>query len=151
MVMDDELKGCGRTLSRPYLRYYPAFSWKEWGKPRKTSVRIAGLHADIWTRDLPNTKKGTIFGKELTFRMLNTQRRVVAAGEWHITEHWTDESERILRDYQSVDVPDALRSIRTESSRLRNDAQCTNTVLWIWNDMYNNPTICCLRLWTGSL
>jgi hypothetical protein len=25
----------------------PAFVWKDWGKPRKNSVRIAGLRAEI--------------------------------------------------------------------------------------------------------
>jgi hypothetical protein len=30
---------------------------REWGNPRKTSVRIPGLRAEIWTRKLPNTKQ----------------------------------------------------------------------------------------------
>jgi hypothetical protein len=34
-----------------------AFAWRDWGKPRKNSVRIAGLQAEIWTRDLPHTKQ----------------------------------------------------------------------------------------------
>jgi hypothetical protein len=30
---------------------------RNWVKPRKTSVRIAGLRADIWTWDVSNTKQ----------------------------------------------------------------------------------------------
>jgi hypothetical protein len=42
----------------PNLKYnIPELSWKNWGKPRKTSVRIATIGAEIWTRDLPDTKK----------------------------------------------------------------------------------------------
>jgi hypothetical protein len=32
----------------------PVFVWKDWGKPRKTSVRIAGLRAETLNRHLPN-------------------------------------------------------------------------------------------------
>jgi hypothetical protein len=28
-----------------------------WAKPRKTSIRIAGIRIQIWTRDLPDTKQ----------------------------------------------------------------------------------------------
>jgi hypothetical protein len=36
----------------------PAFAWRDWEKKQKSSVRIAGLWAKIWNRDLLNTKQG---------------------------------------------------------------------------------------------
>jgi hypothetical protein len=33
------------------------FIWRDWGKPRETSVRVACLPSGIWTQDLPNTKQ----------------------------------------------------------------------------------------------
>jgi hypothetical protein len=35
----------------------PEFSWRNWERPQKTSHWIAGLRAENWTRDLPNTKQ----------------------------------------------------------------------------------------------
>jgi hypothetical protein len=35
----------------------PPYAWKDWGNPRKTSIRIADLRVEIWTRDLPNTEQ----------------------------------------------------------------------------------------------
>jgi hypothetical protein len=46
---DVEGSGRGRAL--------PAFAWEDWGKLRSISVRIAGLEAEIWTRDFQNTKQ----------------------------------------------------------------------------------------------
>jgi hypothetical protein len=37
----------------------PGFSWRNWGKPLNSSVRISGLQAQIWTRDLTNTLHST--------------------------------------------------------------------------------------------
>jgi hypothetical protein len=37
--------------------YYPCIRLGDWVKPRKTSIRIASLRTDIWTRDLLNTKQ----------------------------------------------------------------------------------------------
>jgi hypothetical protein len=34
-----------------------AFAWKNWGKPRKRSVRIVGVQTDSWTRDIHNAKQ----------------------------------------------------------------------------------------------
>jgi hypothetical protein len=51
-------KGCGRKWSWSTLSNYTAFAWRSWGKPRKTSVTIAGLRAEILTRILLNTKQG---------------------------------------------------------------------------------------------
>jgi hypothetical protein len=48
------MKWCGRDL---IWGSTPALAWGDWGKPRKNSVRIAGLWAEIWTRELPNTKQ----------------------------------------------------------------------------------------------
>jgi hypothetical protein len=35
----------------------PAFARRKWGKSRKATVKIAGLCAEIWTRDFPKTKQ----------------------------------------------------------------------------------------------
>jgi hypothetical protein len=49
-------KRCGTTLVWPSLkvlsRYFPGRTEEN----HKTSVRTAGIRAEIWTRDLPNTK-----------------------------------------------------------------------------------------------
>lgn len=34
--------------------YYPHICWRDWGKSRKTWVRVVGLRAEIRTRNLPN-------------------------------------------------------------------------------------------------
>jgi hypothetical protein len=39
------------------LRCYPGIAWRAWEKPRNKSGRIAGLRTEIWTGDLPNTKR----------------------------------------------------------------------------------------------
>jgi hypothetical protein len=36
-------KGCGRKRPRPNFGSIPAFSWKDWGKPLSSSVRIAAF------------------------------------------------------------------------------------------------------------
>jgi hypothetical protein len=36
---------------------FPAFVWKDGGKPRKPSVRIASLRVEICTVDLLNTQQ----------------------------------------------------------------------------------------------
>jgi hypothetical protein len=51
--MNNESERRGRGL---ILGTFPAFSWRYWGKPRK-SLRIVCLRADIWTRDLRNAKQ----------------------------------------------------------------------------------------------
>jgi hypothetical protein len=33
-----------------------AFAWKNWGKPRKSSVRIVGVQTDSWTRNIHNIR-----------------------------------------------------------------------------------------------
>jgi hypothetical protein len=40
-------KGCGRKRSWYTLRYYPGICLEGLRKPRKASVRIAGLRAEI--------------------------------------------------------------------------------------------------------
>jgi hypothetical protein len=35
----------------------PAFYWRNWGKPRKASLKIAGLHGEIWSRNPSNMKQ----------------------------------------------------------------------------------------------
>jgi hypothetical protein len=47
-----DLEGSGRGL---ILRNLPGIRLEGLRKPQK--LRIAGLRADIWTRDLPNTKQ----------------------------------------------------------------------------------------------
>jgi hypothetical protein len=46
--------GSGRGL---ILSTIPAFAWRDWGKPRKTSVRITNIRAEILTQDLQNMKQ----------------------------------------------------------------------------------------------
>jgi hypothetical protein len=43
--------GSGRGL---ILDTIPALDWKNWGKPQKTSVSLAGLRAEIWMQDNPD-------------------------------------------------------------------------------------------------
>jgi hypothetical protein len=50
-------KGRGRMLSGPNLRYYSGICVEGLSKPQRISVSIAGLCAEILTRDLPNAKK----------------------------------------------------------------------------------------------
>jgi hypothetical protein len=47
-----DLEGNGRGLGT-----ITELAWRNWGTPRSPSVRIAGLRAEIWTRDLPNRKE----------------------------------------------------------------------------------------------
>jgi hypothetical protein len=49
--IDKDLEGNDRGL----IEHGPEFGWRDWRKPRKTSVRIAGLWDEIWTLDVVNT------------------------------------------------------------------------------------------------
>jgi hypothetical protein len=44
----------GYSLTLQTIRYYPDIPLQGLGKPLKMWVRIAGLRAETWTRDLPN-------------------------------------------------------------------------------------------------
>jgi hypothetical protein len=48
-----DVEGSGRSQ---IFGAVPEVVCRDWGTPRKTLVRIAGLLAGIWTWDLPNTK-----------------------------------------------------------------------------------------------
>jgi hypothetical protein len=48
------VEGSGRGL---ILRSYPGICLQRLSKERKTSDRIVGLRAEIWTWDFPNTKQ----------------------------------------------------------------------------------------------
>jgi hypothetical protein len=52
-------KGFGRKLSWPNLGTIPTFSMRNWGKPRKTSVRIIGVRTEVRIEHLPNVSLGT--------------------------------------------------------------------------------------------
>jgi hypothetical protein len=52
--MERDLEESGSVL---ILRYYPAFTWREWGKQLDPSVTTEGLRAEICTRDLPIAKE----------------------------------------------------------------------------------------------
>jgi hypothetical protein len=57
-LMNNELEGIlKRRQSWPNLGTTLSFAWRFWGKLLQTSVRIAGLEASIWTRDLSNMKQ----------------------------------------------------------------------------------------------
>jgi hypothetical protein len=47
----------GRKRSWPKLRYYPSIRLQRPKKRLKISVMIAGVQAEIWTRDTPNTNQ----------------------------------------------------------------------------------------------
>lgn len=54
----------------------PARNWKNWGKPRTTSVGIAGLQAEIWIVDFPNAKqKRLIFNRSVQSLCSHTTER----------------------------------------------------------------------------
>jgi hypothetical protein len=55
--MNDELE---RIWKEAVVLFYGAiteFAWRDWGKSRIRSVRLAGLRAELWTLDLPNKKQ----------------------------------------------------------------------------------------------
>jgi hypothetical protein len=49
-----DLKGSGHGLNEGTIL---AFACRDWAKPQKTQVRVAGLQAEIWSCDLQNTKQ----------------------------------------------------------------------------------------------
>jgi hypothetical protein len=63
-------EGCRRKRSWPNWMPYPDVYWRDWGQLRNISLRLANLWADIWTRDLPNTKQ------EWTTRPRRSVRRI---------------------------------------------------------------------------
>jgi len=34
-----------------------AFGWRDWSRPRGTSIRDPGFHVGVWTRYFQNTKR----------------------------------------------------------------------------------------------
>jgi hypothetical protein len=46
-----DVEGRGRGLITP------AFAWRDWEKPRKSSVGMANLRAETLTREIPNAKQ----------------------------------------------------------------------------------------------
>jgi len=59
------MEGRGRGLIKGTM---PAFAWRDWENPRKTSVTTYGLRAEIWKRDFRNMKldvnhSSTAFGQ----------------------------------------------------------------------------------------
>jgi hypothetical protein len=50
-----------RIWKEAFVAWFKVLSWhfalSSWPKPRKTSVAIADLQADVWTRKFPNTKQ----------------------------------------------------------------------------------------------
>jgi hypothetical protein len=50
-------EGFGRKRSWYNFKIIQAFAWRDLGKPRKTSVRIADLRAEILSRELPDKKQ----------------------------------------------------------------------------------------------
>jgi hypothetical protein len=51
LVMNNELE---RTWEEAVVRIMLAFAWKDGKIPRKSSIQITGLPADIWTLNVPN-------------------------------------------------------------------------------------------------
>jgi hypothetical protein len=52
--MGKDLEASGRHLIKDTT---PELTWRDRGKPRKISIPITGLRAEIWTQELPNTKQ----------------------------------------------------------------------------------------------
>jgi hypothetical protein len=52
--IEKDVDGSSRDL---ILGAILVIAWRDWGKLRKTSARIAVLQTKIWTRDLPYTKQ----------------------------------------------------------------------------------------------
>jgi hypothetical protein len=48
-----DLEGSSRSLIEIIIL---AFGWRDWGKPRRTSVRIIGVSAKIWTKHLLSSR-----------------------------------------------------------------------------------------------
>jgi hypothetical protein len=61
-LLDDRLtmnwKGFGRKRLWPDRDNIPRFTRKDRGKPRRTSVRLAGVRVEIRTEHLPDTSVG---------------------------------------------------------------------------------------------
>jgi hypothetical protein len=62
MIMNYKRFGRNRSWTnfKALSRRSPRQTEENHEKPRKTSFRIANLRAEIWTRDLPNTKQNSI-------------------------------------------------------------------------------------------
>jgi hypothetical protein len=81
-------KDCQRQLlSRPrFVRacsatdlFIPAVAWRDWRKPQTTSVRIAGLLADIWIRDLPWIQSRSVNHSSMTSGAMVAQVTILPA------------------------------------------------------------------------
>jgi hypothetical protein len=57
ITVNNKLEGMWKKYSWPSLRYYTTICWRVWGKPLKTSVRIAGAPTEIQARHLWNTSQ----------------------------------------------------------------------------------------------
>jgi hypothetical protein len=63
----------------------------DWGKPRQTSNRTAGLRAMIWTRDLPSTKQNAS----------NSAETLSSESVWHLHTVVNRQSRKPLRTQDS--------------------------------------------------
>jgi hypothetical protein len=70
--MNNALEGYGMERPWPNLIYYQRICLGETrGKPRKSLFRIAGLEAEILTRDLLNKKQQChLFGRYVCYKFL---------------------------------------------------------------------------------
>jgi hypothetical protein len=50
-----ELVRTGKEVAMTCSKAYPDIAWRDWGNPQKTSVKIDGNQAEIWTIYSPNT------------------------------------------------------------------------------------------------
>jgi hypothetical protein len=46
------------TITASFLGTILAFAWRDWEKPLKVFLRIAGVRVEILTLNSPNTKQG---------------------------------------------------------------------------------------------
>jgi hypothetical protein len=53
--MTDEFQWIWKEAAVAKYRYDAVISWKDWGKQRELSGRVAGVPAEIRTKNLPDT------------------------------------------------------------------------------------------------
>jgi hypothetical protein len=75
----------GKTRSWPNRCTIPAYEWRDWGKPRWASARMAYVPAQIRTEHLPNTSqklcRDTITLSSIKYR----QAHIIGNGNFYFT------------------------------------------------------------------
>jgi hypothetical protein len=56
--MKDGLEGIWMEAAVAWSMYYWDFGWREWAKPRNTSIRVTSVSAEIRTEHFMNKSEG---------------------------------------------------------------------------------------------